>query len=218
MQEDRAVRVDGPLGVAGRARGVAHARRVGLRERRPRLHRPGVGQQRLVVQRARMDAGVRRVLHDDHVLDRLEVLADGFEGGPAGGVHDQDFVAGVVDDVGDVGGREPDVDGVQHGPHARRGEVDLEMAVRVPREGSDPVALAHAEGLQRAGQPCRPLRPAAIVHPLQPHPGHARGQRFLRKDAARPLEEVRQRERVVHDQVVELRRHRRPPGAGKGKA
>src|SRR5207247_2167029 len=62
-------------------------------------------------------------------------------------------------------------------------------------------------------QPRRALGPAPVVHALEPDARHPRGQRLLREDPARALEEVRQRERVVHDQVVDRSGHRRPPGA-----
>src|SRR5881397_2625031 len=85
--------------------------------------------------------------------------------------------------------------------------------MRVPRERPHAVALAHAERLQGAGQPRRALGPAPVVHALEPDARHPCGQRLLREDPARALEEVRQRERVVHDQVVDRSGHRRPPGA-----
>ena len=62
-------------------------------------------------------------------------------------------VLGVVDDVGQLLGREPDVQRVQHRPHAGDGEVGLQVALVVPAEGADPVALLDAE----AGQGRRQL-------------------------------------------------------------
>ena len=68
-------------------------------------------------------------------------------------------VLGVVDDVGQLLGREPDVERVQHGPHAGDGEIGLEVALVVPAEGADAVARLDAEPGQGGGQLLGPGRP-----------------------------------------------------------
>ena len=42
---------------------------------------------------------------------------------------------------------------MQHGTHARDGEVRLEVLLMIPAEGADAIARAHTEIAQRAGQP-----------------------------------------------------------------
>src|SRR5207248_6719611 len=55
-------------------------------------------------------------------------------------------------------------------PRARRGEVELEVARRVPRERGDPTVGGDAEGVERAGQTAGPLRPFAVRHALADRP------------------------------------------------
>jgi hypothetical protein len=69
----------------------------------------------------------------------------------------------VVDDVGQLLGEQPQVEGVQHRAHRRHGEVRLEVLLGVPQERPDPVALLHAEPGQRPGQPCCALPDLAYV-------------------------------------------------------
>src|SRR5262249_4864317 len=94
-----------------------------------------------------------------------------------------------------------------------RREVDLEVAVRIPRERADAIALAHAQRMQRGGQALGAFRPPPVIEALEADSRHARGQRLSGEDPACPLAEMRQRERVIHYEVVELSGHRRPPGA-----
>jgi hypothetical protein len=62
----------------------------------------------------------------------------------------------VVDDVRELIREQPDVQGVQHRPHAGDGVVGLEMFLVVPTEGPDAVAGAHPEAVQRCGEAARP--------------------------------------------------------------
>ena len=73
-------------------------------------------------------------------------------------VDEYDPVGGVGDRAGDLLREEPDIDGVQHRAHARDGEVQLEVAVRVPAEARDAVARPDAEPVQGVRQLRRALR------------------------------------------------------------
>src|SRR5207249_2070964 len=97
--------------------------------------------------------------------------------------------------------------------HERSGEVHLEMAVRVPRERADPVTLLQAKARQSGGQPADPIRVVGIGVAPQPAARHPRGQRLSMEEPAGPLEELRQGERVVHDEA--LHRAIGPPGRGR---
>ncbi|MGY4409885.1 hypothetical protein ACVWW4_001621 [Bradyrhizobium sp. LB7.1] len=87
--------------------------------------------------------------HHDKGLDRLELRRDRLHDRQRGAVDEQNPVLGVVDDVDELFGKQPRVDGVQHVAHARRGIEHLEVTVRIPRQCTDAVAGLHAEPLQR---------------------------------------------------------------------
>ena len=74
-------------------------------------------------------------------------------------VHDEHLVARVIDDVGEVIGREPHVDGVQHTPGQRSRVVDLEMGLAVRGEGADPRVGSGAQRVQRRSEASHPHRP-----------------------------------------------------------
>jgi flavin-binding protein dodecin len=67
-------------------------------------------------------------------------------------VDEDHAVARVVDDVDDLLGEQADVQRVQDGAVGRHREVELEVALRVPREGRHPVAALHAEALEHAAE------------------------------------------------------------------
>src|SRR5439155_26532465 len=49
------------------------------------------------------------------------------------------------------------IEGMEHRAHRRDGKVGLEVRLRVPAEGADAIAGAHAEARQPGGEPLRPL-------------------------------------------------------------
>ncbi len=65
-------------------------------------------------------------------------------------VDEDDAVLGVVDDVGELLGEQADVERVQHRTDARHRHVQLEVALVVPRERANAIALSHAQPLQHA--------------------------------------------------------------------
>ena len=80
-------------------------------------------------------------------------------------VGEDDLVLGVVGDVGQLLGEQPDVQRVQHPPGARRGEVQLHVPGGVPRERADPAVGADAEGVQHAAEPPGAVRPLRVRDP-----------------------------------------------------
>ena len=78
------------------------------------------------------------MLEADAVLERLDERPEHLVG-------DQDPVAGVGCDVGEVVGMEPQVERVRDEPADRRPDVRLEVLVVVPGEGGDAVAVDEAE-------------------------------------------------------------------------
>ena len=69
----------------------------------------------------------RAVFDDDDVLHRRERGGDLLVERQERAVDEDHLVLGVVDDVGQLIGEQPDVEGVQDPPGARRGEVQLEV-------------------------------------------------------------------------------------------
>lgn len=74
-------------------------------------------------------------------------------------------VVGVVHDVRDLVGLQPQIDGVQHRAGQRDGQVELQVAVVVPRDRPDPVTGLHAGRHQCRCQPCDPIGKGAVVVP-----------------------------------------------------
>ena len=74
-------------------------------------------------------------------------------------VDEDDLVLGVVGDVDELLGEQPDVEGVQHPAGARRGQVELQVARGVPAERADPAVRADAQRVEHRGEPAHPHRP-----------------------------------------------------------
>jgi hypothetical protein len=88
---------------------------------------------------------------DDHCFDEMGDLG-GELCDQRGHIRfgEQDFVAGMVDDVGNVFHGEAGVDGIADRAEAADGVVEFDMAEGVPGEGGDAVAWFDAEGLEDA--------------------------------------------------------------------
>ena len=52
-----------------------------------------------------------------------------------GTIDEDHFVIGMVDDVGELFGKQPNVQGVQHPSRARRSEIQLKVPCRIPCKG-----------------------------------------------------------------------------------
>ncbi len=155
VQVGRAVAVDDSLGIARGPRRVAHGRGLPLVELGPVVARLLPRQQLLVGQGLPERGGVALAHHHD-VLDRGQLVADPGQQPGDGGVHDDDPVLGVVDDVGELFGEEPQVEGVEDRAHGGDREIGLEVGLVVPEEGADPVRVSDPEPAERLGQPLGP--------------------------------------------------------------
>ena len=147
VQPDGTVRVDDTLGVAGRPARVTHGCGGPLVELGPVEARLLGGEQPLVGKSLAEGRGIPLPHHDDG-LDGLQVVLDGGQQRDERGVDDDATVLGVVDDVGQLVGREANVERVQHRAHGGDGEIGLEVALVVPAERADAVALLDAEAGQ----------------------------------------------------------------------
>jgi len=104
---------------------------------------------------------VRPVGHGHDVAYGRELRQQLLDRGQQVQVDEQQPVLGVVDDVDDLLGKQPRVDGVTHRAHPRDAVIELEVAIAVPGQGADAVARRDAEINQRFG------------HLLGPQPGVA---------------------------------------------
>ena len=189
------MRVDDALGVAGGAGRVAHRRGLVLvGDGRP-VDRVGRSQQGLVVVHLgavaleRSHVGGAAVVHDHQVPDGGERRHQRGQQADQGPVDEDDLVLGVVDDVGDLLGEQADVERVQHPGRARGGEVQLEVAGRVPGEGGHPTVGRDAEGVEHAAQLAGPASPLAVALALEPG-GRGRHHLLAGEQLLGPVEQV----------------------------
>lgn len=113
--------------------------------------RGGSCQHGLIIGPAGLAAGKRHeMLHPGHLLTnrihRIEVIR----------MHTDNAGAAVVQDVGEVGCREAEIDRYNHRPNLRHSVEGLQMRVRVWRDGGNALSSLHPELLQ-----CR--RPAVAA-------------------------------------------------------
>jgi len=164
VQIRRAVAVYDTLGQAGGATGVAHRGGRALLQIWPAERLAGGRQQLLIgvhlhtrVSQLLRVAGQRlgRPGHQ-HVAHRLGLREHLRQQRNQGAVTDDHVVGGVVGDIAELAGIEPQVQRVQHRAHGRDREVGLQMLGVVPEQGRDPLVAVHSQHPQRIGEPGRP--------------------------------------------------------------
>ncbi len=160
MQVGRAVAVDDALGPAGGAARVAHRRRLPLVEIGPVEALVRAGEQLFVAQRARQPGAVS-VADDDEVLDPIELVRRARQHRHQARVDDDEAVARVLDEIGHLLGKEPEVDGVQHRAEPGYRQVGFEVLLRVPRKGAHAIADGDTEPAQRRREPAHARRDLA---------------------------------------------------------
>ena len=112
-------------------------------------------------------------------------------------VDEDDLVLGVVRDVDQLLGEQPDVEGVQHAPAARHREVELEVGRAVPAEGADAALGGDTEGVDRGGGAADPDGPGRVVAAVHRAARTHAGDRLVAEDLLRAVEDVGQGEGVV---------------------
>ena len=149
---------------AGRSRRVENRGDGVLVEVREREIGRADRQQRLVFGLDRK-VGPRRfgpVVHQDVGLHRLQMGRELLDERQEVGVEQHRRRAAVDDRVGDVLGNEADVHRLHHRAHHRDGEIAFVIAVAVPFEHRDDVALVDADLGEAARQPADPFAKLAI--------------------------------------------------------
>ena len=118
-------------------------------------------------------------------------------------VGEDHLVIGVVDDVGQLLGEQPDVERVEDTTGTRRREVQLEVACGVPGERCHPAVVGDAERVEDAAQPPGALGPLRIGGPFESRP-RRRHDLLVAEVLLGPIEQVRDRERnVLHQPLHE---------------
>jgi hypothetical protein len=105
---------------------------------------------------------VRTVVHDDEGLGRGEPVLDLFDQRQKIDVEQYRRCARIVEHVGDVVRCQADVDRLKDGAHHGHSEIALVVAVAVPIEDGDHVALFDADLGQSAGEAADTLAEGAI--------------------------------------------------------
>ena len=196
MQVHGAVAVQDALGIAGGAGCIANGAGFFFVQFGPLIRRAGRGgEQGFVVEWVLMGC----VTEDDDFFDAWDLALQTFQNRQQRGVGEDHFVARVVDDVGELVIRQAEIQSVQDAAGGGHGEVEFEVAMRVPAERADAVATLQAELREdvpeavRAGVEIRVGVAMDVV-------GELAGQLALGEEAGDTLEDGRDGERIVHHQ------------------
>ena len=81
------------------------------------------------------------------------MLGDALDQRGEGDIGEEQLVAGIVDDEGDVRGRKTRVDGVADAAAARDAVIELNMPITVPGQRADAVGVMNPKTGERAGKP-----------------------------------------------------------------
>ena len=192
VQDVRTVRVEHPLRVAGGAGGVAKARRRALVEFGPlevgvRLGDPFLVRDGILEPRRRHVSGVGQ---DDVALDGRQVAGDRLEQRHEGQIGHDDPVLGVVDDPGDLFGKEAGIDGVIDRAEAGDAVPGLEVAVAVPGQGGHAVAELDPVALQTFGDLERPFADLGVGRPVHRTLDRPRRDLLVRKLDGREVDDL----------------------------
>src|SRR5688572_26173633 len=205
VQHDRPVRVDDAFGIARGAARVHHRCRLVLVAWSREFDGRCGPQQLVVVVDGRADRRIgslsRAVVHHDDVLDGGERRDERPQQRGNRSVDEDHFVLCVVDDVGQLLGKETYVERVGDAPATGWREVQLEMAGRVPREGGDAPGRADAEHVERVAEAAGAIGPLTVGRALLAA-RRGRDDLLVREQLLRPIEHRRHRQWRRHHQAV----------------
>ena len=199
---DRAVRVEGAFRLPGRPARVAHGGCGSLVDL-PVREVSGLGAREQILV---LDRSVRRraVADRDHVLE-AGALAEVLDERPEHLVRDQDAIARVRRDVGQVVGVQAEVQRVRDHPAHGDADVGLEVLVVVPGEGADAVAVLQAELVAQGGrETARARRELGIGVAMPALVGKARDDLPVAEELLAAPQDRGHVELVIHDQAVHL--------------
>ena len=203
MQHHRAVRMHNALRTPDGAGGVAHAARGILVQRRIAIVGSIAGDERLVILIRRGYRGAGGRDHDDAIdVDQRQHL---FEQGQQDVVNENNTVARVLDDVGDVLRRQAEVERVQNRPGGRDAEIGLHVPGTVPHQGADRLAGLHTGIDQRFGQPPRPVIHRGPGRAGYRFVGEARDDLMIAEELPAALKQMVHAERNLHHRGTHAR-------------
>ena len=158
------------------------------------------------------DRGRRQILargHRDEPLDRLELRSELRDQRREREIEEKIAVCRVIGDVFDLLGEEARVDRVQHGADAGDAEVELHVAIAVPRERGNAIAGSHAENPERLGKLLRAAMNVGVRTTMERTLDRARDDLAARMKPVRVLDQRRDQQRAILYQSFE---HGRGPG------
>jgi hypothetical protein len=85
------------------------------------------------------------IAESDPVLDRRALRSDRAHDRQERQIEADDSIFRIVDDPGDLIGRQPRIDGVQHASTAANPVVQLEMSIAVPGQSRHPLAAVYTQ-------------------------------------------------------------------------
>ena len=103
-----------------------------------------------------------RVGQDDEAFDGLELRRQRLHHRHEGEVEEEHPILGVIHDVEQLVAEETGVHGMADRSHSRHREVELVVAVGVPRERREPVARLEPQRFERVGEPAHPRGRVAV--------------------------------------------------------
>ena len=201
--------------MAGRSGRVAQSRSRVLIEGRPDVH-PVVSGDEVLIRHGVRQRRLRhlRRLREDHVrLDGGQVCGNGLGEWDEGQVQEEDPVPRVVHDVHELGRVEAGIERVTDCAHTRNGEVDLEVAVGIPRQGGEAIADVDPACREYSGELLRALPDVAPGGPVDRTFHRTRHDLLIRVDSSRMLDQGRDEQGHLHHPAA----HRRLLGIGSAK-
>ncbi len=141
--------------------------------------------------------GFRTQRNHDHAVEVQPVL-EFVEQREKDVIDDKKAIFGMLCNVPEIVRRQSEVQGVQHAPLCRNAQISFQVGVVIPHQGADPIAALQAGLLQGLCQGSRPAIDVSVGVAMQRAIRQARQDLNFGKQLSRPLQEMRERERIVH--------------------
>ena len=106
--------------------------------------------------------GGRPFAREDAMLQGRQLITDLRQQRQEFRAHEEGVAAGILEDIGDLTGRQADIEWNGQRPHLWSGVVELEIAVTIEHQDGQPVTLGNAQPMQRMAQPMDTLGKAAV--------------------------------------------------------